>query len=150
MQTKCFAMHFPVAKGQRLPCLIRQLLALGRRPHRPLSGDALRSRLVVVVWAPNDWLRIHLADKLHETASISDALSTHPARAGDFRTQAFGCRNVPYRLLAATAAAACSMTRIAAIMGHAPRLTRRTPTRARSGISGTPCTTMMLTGRGVR
>src|ERR1700730_3345415 len=65
------------------------------------------------------------------------------------RAQAFGCRNVPYCLLAATAAAACSMTRIAAIMGHGPRLPRRTPTRARSGISGTPCVTMMLTGKGV-
>jgi hypothetical protein len=65
------------------------------------------------------------------------------------RAQAFGCRNVPYCLLAATAAAACPMTRIAAIMGHGPRLTRRTPARARSGISGTPWVTMMLTGRGV-
>jgi hypothetical protein len=46
------------------------------------------------------------------------------------RAQAFGCRNAPYCLLAATAAAASPMTRIAAIMGHGPRLTRRTPTRA--------------------
>lgn len=131
-----------------LPFLIRQLLALSRRPHHPLSGDSLRSLLVAIVWIPNDRLRVRLADKLHETASISDALSTYPTWAGDFRAQAFGCRNVPYRLLAATAAAACSMTRIAAIMGHGPRLTRRTPTRARSGISGTHCVTMMLTGRG--
>ena len=65
------------------------------------------------------------------------------------RAQAFGCRNAPYCLLAATAAAASPMTRIAAIMGHGPRLTRRTPARARSGISGTPCVTIMLTGKGV-
>jgi hypothetical protein len=45
------------------------------------------------------------------------------------RAQAFGCRNVPYCLLAATVAAACPMTRIAAIMGHGPRLTRRTHAR---------------------
>jgi hypothetical protein len=83
-----------------------------------------------IIWARGLFVRV-----AHEGVAHS------PGRA-----QAFGCRNAPYCLLAATAAAASPMTRIAAIMGHGPRLTRRTPARARSGISGTPCVTIMLAG----
>ena len=105
-----------------------------------LAGDAVAC--VDELWGLGDFIADFAAQAAAGLWQVRVGL--RPGRA-----QAFGCRNVPYCLLAATAAAACSMTRIAAIMGHGPRLTRRTPARARSGISGTPCVTMMLTGRGV-
>jgi hypothetical protein len=43
-----------------------------------LSGDLLRTRPESIVWTPCDRLLVHLAGELHEMASISDALSTHP------------------------------------------------------------------------